>query len=432
LLKKNDLKLEEAEVLRELEELIGKPIPRIGRIEDIKDSTICVGIDGDHITSLRLDGKEFPKRGMKTLRTLPESIGNLTSLRSLFLLNHNLITIPESLGNLTSLRYLSFKSNKLETIPESIGNLKFLEYLILDNNPLKSIPESIGNLSLLKELYLAGTKLTMLPKCIGNLSSLRYLSLENNQLTTLPVSIGNLSLLNTLLLGENRLEVLPETIGNLKSLRVLKLVGNDLTTLPGSFKNLTSLKSLFLWRNKIKKLPYSVIHLTSKSLHTLQWDDSEEPITDKASVEVSPITLRASLMSELKEAIPSHTNGSYLEKLDEEEIKKREEEKRKRIAELERIKQSITEAQIVIAKTRKICLVCRGKLARSMYICPECESFYCKKCSDILTDLENACWVCNTPFDELKPVRMAENNELKVKVKKKQEQEKLRKKREKK
>ena len=335
---KHDLKKEEAEALRELEELIGKPIPRV---EDIKESTFGVIIDGDHITMLMLDGNVLRKLGKK-LRTLPESIGNLTSLSLLYLRYNYLKTIPESIGNLTSLEYLSFKSNKLETIPESVGNLKFLKILILENNPLKSIPESIGNLSSLKELYLTGTKLTMLPESIGNLSSLSYLSLGNNQLTTLPGSIGNLSSLKTLWLGENRLEVLPETIGNLKSLQVLYLGGNDLTTLPESFKNLTSLKSLFLWRNKIKELPKSVIQL--ESLQTLRWDDPEAPRTYKTSVEglSHPTSLRSSIMSELKKkVIPAHINGIYLEKPDEEELKAREIENQKRSEELEKVKEAL-------------------------------------------------------------------------------------------
>ncbi len=342
---KPKLRLEEAEVLRELEYLIGKPIPRI---EDI-NSTFGVKIDGDHIIRLRLNGKVFRKRGMKKLKTLPESIGNLTSLRSLSLRDNNLITIPDSIGNLTSLEYINFRSNRLETIPESIGNLKFLKYLVLRNNPLKSIPDSIGNLSLLMELYLAGIKLPVLPKWIGNLSSLKYLNLENNQLTTLPVSIGNLSLLNILLLGENRLKMLPETIGNLKSLRVLVLSGNDITSIPGSFKNLTSLKSLLLQRNKLKKLPYSIIRLKSlHSLQTLRWDDPKALITDKTSVEGSPINLRSSIMGELKkEVIPAHRNGTFLQKLDEDTLKTRE------IKRFERLDQ-LKEVEIELKKTQQV------------------------------------------------------------------------------
>ena len=33
-------------------------------------------------------------------------------------------------------------------------------------------------------------------------------------------------------------------------------------------------------------------------------------------------------------------------------------------------------------------------------MCPECDALYCVKCSNALTDLENECWVYNTPFDE--------------------------------
>ncbi len=338
---KINLKIEEAEALRDLEELIGKPIPRV---EDINESMFGVKIDDDHITKLMLDGNILKKLGKK-LRMLPESIGNFTSLSLLYLRYNYLKIIPESIGNLTSLEYLSFKSNKLVKIPESIGNLKFLKYLVLENNPLKSIPDSIGNLLLLKELYLKGTKLTMLPESIGNLSSLSFLGLGNNQLTTLPGSIGNLSSLRTLRLSENRLKVLPETIGNLKSLKVLYLGGNDITTLPESFKNLTSLKSLFLWRTKIKELPKSVIQL--ESLQTLRWDGPHPnggtvpvPKIYKASGKVGSI--RSSIMGELKKkVIPAHINGIYLEKPDVEELKESKIKKQKRLEELEKVKEAL-------------------------------------------------------------------------------------------
>ena len=40
-----------------------------------------------------------------------------------------------------------------------------------------------------------------------------------------------------------------------------------------------------------------------------------------------------------------------------------------------------------------------------MYTCPKCDALYCIKCSDTLSNLENACWVCNTPFDDSKPTK---------------------------
>jgi hypothetical protein len=64
----------------------------------------------------------------------------------------------------------------------------------------------------------------------------------------------------------------------------------------------------------------------------------------------------------------------------------------------------ITEEEITISKERGICVVCKGKLERKMYICPSCNTFYCNNCSESLAELENMCWVCNTPFDKSKPV----------------------------
>jgi len=68
-------------------------------------------------------------------------------------------------------------------------------------------------------------------------------------------------------------------------------------------------------------------------------------------------------------------------------------------------REDITEEEVSISKEKKICLVCKNKISRLNYICPECNAFYCFKCSDVLVNLENACWVCETPFDESKPVK---------------------------
>jgi len=68
--------------------------------------------------------------------------------------------------------------------------------------------------------------------------------------------------------------------------------------------------------------------------------------------------------------------------------------------------EKVTEEEVSISKEKKICLVCKGKVLRNnIYLCPECSTFYCLKCSEALSNLENACWVCETPFDESKPVK---------------------------
>jgi hypothetical protein len=64
----------------------------------------------------------------------------------------------------------------------------------------------------------------------------------------------------------------------------------------------------------------------------------------------------------------------------------------------------ITEEEISISKERKICLVCKRKVGGfNLFICTDCDALYCGKCAETLSNKENSCWVCNTPFDKSKP-----------------------------
>lgn len=79
--------------------------------------------------------------------------------------------------------------------------------------------------------------------------------------------------------------------------------------------------------------------------------------------------------------------------------------------------EKVTEEEVIYHRERKICLVCKGKLLRSIYLCPECDALYCIKCSDAISSLENACWSCFTPVDPSKPVELKEKEvEKEIKV----------------
>lgn len=71
----------------------------------------------------------------------------------------------------------------------------------------------------------------------------------------------------------------------------------------------------------------------------------------------------------------------------------------------------LTEEEVSVAKERQICLVCKGKLDRTIYLCPGCSAFYCEKCSSTLAGLENECWSCGMPFDESKPIKKMSSTE---------------------
>lgn len=117
----------------------------------------------------------------KTIKRLPESIGNLKSLRVLELRWLSLEELPESIGNLTDLLKLDLTYNWLQYLPESIGNLINLEELILYANNLKELPKSVENLKNLKKLILTKNLLEELPKFLSNLKNLRDLTYEYNE-----------------------------------------------------------------------------------------------------------------------------------------------------------------------------------------------------------------------------------------------------------
>ena len=61
--------------------------------------------------------------------------------------------------------------------------------------------------------------------------------------------------------------------------------------------------------------------------------------------------------------------------------------------------QTITEEEINTYREQKICVVCKSKVSRLNYVCPKCDVLYCIRCSKALVNLENVCWVCDTPIN---------------------------------
>ncbi|TKJ18974.1 MAG: hypothetical protein CEE43_16710 [Promethearchaeota archaeon Loki_b32] len=118
-----------------------------------------------------------------------------------------ILSLPESIGNFTSVRKIDLSGNKLTGLPDSIGDLPLLEILNLNNNSIEKIPKSLGNLKNLKELHLVNNRLTTLPNSVGNLASLEILDLSwNYMLGYLGESIFKLPRLKKLILENTPLE----------------------------------------------------------------------------------------------------------------------------------------------------------------------------------------------------------------------------------
>jgi len=151
----------EYEVMIELEKMVGEAIPKVSEIDSYTFLfTFGYMEESGHVVGLGLYKKK--------LSSLPESIGNLNSLKELYIGGNQLISLPESIGNLNSLQELDLSYNKLTSLPESIGNLNSLKKLDISNNQLTSLPESIGNLNSLQIFDLEANGLTSLPERIKN------------------------------------------------------------------------------------------------------------------------------------------------------------------------------------------------------------------------------------------------------------------------
>lgn len=94
-----------------------------------------VECDGSHVSILSLSSNGLSG-------TIPSTIGQLTSLTSLYLGDNELIgTIPSTIGQLSlNLFALSLSNNQLSgTIPQTIGQLSSLSFLGLNDNRLTGI-----------------------------------------------------------------------------------------------------------------------------------------------------------------------------------------------------------------------------------------------------------------------------------------------------
>jgi Leucine-rich repeat (LRR) protein len=197
------------------------------------------------------------------LKELPNFITQLLSLRFLDLTANKFKFLPESLGLLINLESLDLRSNSLSDLPESIANLGSLKILNLGGNKFNYIPETIFNLQQLRELNISVNNIKQIPELLGNLILLEKLDLYQNKLISLPNSIGKLTSLLKLDIHNNQLTSLPEFIGNLKSLKEFNLERNILTSLPESIGKLESLESFILAYNQLPTLPTSFGNLLS-------------------------------------------------------------------------------------------------------------------------------------------------------------------------
>jgi len=147
-----DLRVSDADVIRELEKLTNG---KYTLVKNITDRTKM----GFIVEQFRVIGLGLYDCGISAL---PKIIGNLTGLKTLNLARNHLVSLPETLGNLSNLQSLDLGFNMLRGLPNSFEKLIRIERLNLENNQgMFNLPEIIGNLPLLKTLILYHTGATL-------------------------------------------------------------------------------------------------------------------------------------------------------------------------------------------------------------------------------------------------------------------------------
>ncbi|XP_028395378.1 LOW QUALITY PROTEIN: leucine-rich repeat protein SHOC-2-like [Dendronephthya gigantea] len=226
-------------------------------------SIICLSLNDN-----KLQGSPFPnifpmvskntlkklEMGGNAISHLPKSIGELCQLEEL----HIGSTICE-------LERRHFQNgNWIRELPESFGQLYSVKKLYLDENQIAKLPDSFGNLFCLSWIDLGQNMLSHLPDTFCNLTLLEYCQLSKNELACLPSDFGKLTRLKDLRLDSNMLENLPESCANLHALHTLDLFNNKLTQVPEWLSKLSSLRRLDLDSNKLSLKLKDVPHLASK------------------------------------------------------------------------------------------------------------------------------------------------------------------------
>lgn len=211
------------------------------------------------------------------LANLANNLSELKNLTYLNLKDNNLRSIPEELFKIESLKELILSGNLIEVISDSIRKLENLNNLDLSYNSISELPLAIFEMKNLIKLSLMGNKIKNLSDSIENLNSLKELYLGYNKLNYIPETICSLSSLEILSISYNNLTFLPKKLGNLTKLRILNVSGNLMSYLPSNFCSLTSLENLDLSDNKLELIPDCIASLPALKRFNLSYNEMDAP-----------------------------------------------------------------------------------------------------------------------------------------------------------
>ena len=154
------------------------------------------------------------------LRSLPDEIGKLTKLESLYIANGELETLPESMKGLVSLTdFELYNCSRMTECPDVIGELPALVLLNLGNNSQWDADQCFKAIKMLSEgpsaptlqiLYFNINKLSVLDgEAIGKMPKLSLMDFSNNDIQVVTAPFGASSAPVQLYLDHNHISSLP-------------------------------------------------------------------------------------------------------------------------------------------------------------------------------------------------------------------------------
>ncbi|MCX6051144.1 MAG: GNAT family N-acetyltransferase [Campylobacterales bacterium] len=157
------------------------------------------------------------------IENIPTSIGSLTALEEIEMIDNRLKTIDEAFFKL-KVTNVNLSSNRLVSL--HLHTLESLEVLTLDENPFKSVTFSKNFAPLLKEFSCDSCSLEefLLPPS----ASLEVLCYSSNSIVEVPKEISCYTQLQELDIDANKITDLPDTLANIATLQTLYAKGNPL------------------------------------------------------------------------------------------------------------------------------------------------------------------------------------------------------------
>ncbi|XP_022134227.1 probable leucine-rich repeat receptor-like serine/threonine-protein kinase At3g14840 [Momordica charantia] len=225
--------------------------------------------------------------GNRLTGSIPDGIGNITTLRTLNLEINNLSgRLPSTLGNLLNLEKLLLGSNNFTgRLPTSLGMLtSLITFRINDNNFEEQIPSFIQNWKNIERIRIQGSGLSgPIPSEIGLLTKLTDLRISDLNGASSPFPpLKNLTNISYLVLRScNIIGVLPEFLaGMTTTLKLLDLSFNRISgQIPTWFRSLQKADNIFLTGNLLNGSVPDWMLFSGKSID-LSYNKFKPPSTD--------------------------------------------------------------------------------------------------------------------------------------------------------